>query len=105
MGFYNSSLAVVGGVCLATGLFHLFIGLRRQGTDMKHMPFALAHGGAVLTGMLVHRATTLPRYLAAGELAAVACSILGNHKILIAVSQVVIENASIDNDQVLSILC
>ncbi len=85
MGFHNSSLAVVGGVCLATGLFHLLIGLRSQGTDMKHTTlgrFALAHSGAVLTGILVHRATTLPRYLAAGELAAVARSILGNHKIL-----------------------
>jgi hypothetical protein len=52
MGFYNISLAFIGGVCLATGLFHLFIGLRRQGTDMKHTTsgrFALAHNGAVLS--------------------------------------------------------
>jgi hypothetical protein len=52
MGFCNICLAFIGGVCLATGLFHLFIGLRRQGTDMKHITFgrfALAHSSAVLS--------------------------------------------------------
>jgi hypothetical protein len=75
---------------------------------MKHIifgRFALTHSGSVLTNILVHRVTTLPRYLAAEELAAATCSILGNHKILIEVSHVVIEKGSVDNDQILSILC
>jgi hypothetical protein len=38
MGFYTITLAVVGGACLSTGRFHLFIGLRRLGTDVKHIP-------------------------------------------------------------------
>jgi signal transduction histidine kinase len=62
------SLAVVSGICLGTGLFHLFIGLRRRGADMKHLTFAffaLAYGGSVLTGLLMYRAGTLPQYLAA----------------------------------------
>lgn len=68
MGSYAISLAVVSGICFATGLFHLFIGLRRQGSDMKHFTFglfAVAYGGAVLTGMLMYRAATIPQYLAA----------------------------------------
>jgi signal transduction histidine kinase len=62
------SLAVVSGICLGTGLLHLFIGLRRQGTDMRHFTFglfAVAYSGAVLTGLLMYRATTLPQYLGA----------------------------------------
>jgi hypothetical protein len=66
--------------------------------------FALAYSGAVLTGMLMYRATTLSRYLAAGELVAVCRSPVSNHKILIEGSHVVIMNASVENDQVLPIL-
>jgi PAS domain S-box-containing protein len=66
MHYYLTALAIVAGICFATGLFHLFIGLRRQGTNMKHFTFglfAVAYGGAVLTGMLMYRAGTLPAYL------------------------------------------
>jgi signal transduction histidine kinase len=66
MAPFSLSLAVVSGVCFATGLFHLFIGLRRRGADMKHFTFglfALAYSGAVLTGLLMYRAATLPQYL------------------------------------------
>jgi PAS domain S-box-containing protein len=66
MGFFGFSLAAVSGICFVTGLFHLFIGLRRQGTDMKHFTFglfALAYSGAVLTALLMYRASTVPQYL------------------------------------------
>ncbi len=68
MGILAISLAVVSGICLGTGAVHLFIGLRRQGTDMSHFTFglfALAYGGAVLTGLLMYRSTSLPEFLAA----------------------------------------
>jgi signal transduction histidine kinase len=67
MDIFAFSLAAVSGICLGTGIFHLFIGLRRQGTDMKHFTFglfAVAYSGAVLTGLLMYRAATLPQYLA-----------------------------------------
>lgn len=57
---------MVSGICFGTGLFHLFIGLRRQGADMVHFTFglfALAYSGAVLTGLLMYRSATLPQYL------------------------------------------
>ena len=66
MDLFAFSLAAVSGICFATGVFHLFIGLRRQGTDMKHFTFglfAVAYAGAVLTGLLMYRAMTLPQYL------------------------------------------
>jgi hypothetical protein len=66
--------------------------------------FPLAYSGAVLTDMLMYWATTLSRYLAAGELVAICRSLVGNHKILIEVSHVVIMNASVENDQFLPIL-
>ena len=52
MGVFGISLAVISGICLGTGLFHVYIGLRRRGTDMMHLTFgtfALAYGAAVLT--------------------------------------------------------
>ena len=70
MDLFAFSLAAVSGICFATGVFHLFIGLRRQGTDMKHFTFglfAVAYSGAVLTGLLMYRATTLPQYLVADK--------------------------------------
>ena len=66
MDLFAISLALVSGMCLGTGLLHLFIGLRRRGTDMVHFTFglfALAYGGAVLTGLLMYRANSLPQYL------------------------------------------
>lgn len=53
MGLFAISLAVVSGICLGTGAVHLFICLRRRGTGITHFTFALfalAYGGAVLTG-------------------------------------------------------
>lgn len=67
MGILAISLAVVSGICLGTGAVHFFIGLRRQGTDMTHFTFALfalAYGGAVLTGLLMYRSTSVAQYLA-----------------------------------------
>jgi len=67
MRYYLTALAIVAGICIAFGILFLFIGLRRQGADMKHFTFglfAVAYGGAVLTGMLMYRAGTLPAYLA-----------------------------------------
>ena len=66
MDYFSISLAAVSGICFATGLFHLFIGLRRQGLDMKHFTFglfALAYAGGNLFGLLMYNATTLPQYL------------------------------------------
>ena len=68
MEIFAVSLAVVSGICLGTGLIHLFIGLRRPGSDLKYFAFglfALAYGGAVLTGLLMYRAASLPQSLAA----------------------------------------
>lgn len=66
MDIFAISLAAVSGICFGTGVIHLFIGLRRRGTDMKHFSFALfalAYAGAVLTGLLMYKATSLPQYL------------------------------------------
>jgi hypothetical protein len=66
MDIFAISLAVVSGLCLGTGLLYLFIGLRRRGTDMKHLTFALfalAYAGAVLFGLLMYRSTSLGQYL------------------------------------------
>jgi hypothetical protein len=61
------SLAIIGGICLATGIFYLFMGLRWRGADMVHLTFglfALAYSGAVLTALLMYRSDSLPQYLA-----------------------------------------
>lgn len=67
MGTFGISLAIVSGICLGTGLVHLYIGLRRRGRDMMHLTFglfALVYGAAVLTGLLMYRADSLPQYMA-----------------------------------------
>jgi PAS domain S-box-containing protein len=71
MGIFAITLAIVSGICLGTGTIHLFVGLHRQGSDMKHFVFglfALAYGGAVLTGLLMYRAADLPQFLTADRL-------------------------------------
>ena len=65
MDFFAITLAAVSGICFATGLFHLFIGLRRRGADMKYFPFglfALAYACAVLLGLLMDRALCIPSF-------------------------------------------
>jgi signal transduction histidine kinase len=64
---YLTALSIMAGVCLGFGIIFLFIGLRRRGTDMVQFTFglfAVAYGGAVLTGLLMYGADTLPQYLA-----------------------------------------
>jgi signal transduction histidine kinase len=66
MEVFAITLAVVSGICLGTGAVHLFIGLRRQGSDMKYLLFglfALAYGGAVLFALIQYRTDFLPYFL------------------------------------------
>ena len=67
MDLFAISLAIVSGICLATGIVYLFMGLRWRGTDMVHLAFglfALVYSGAVLTALLMYRSDSLAQYLA-----------------------------------------
>ena len=66
MGFFSIALGIVTGICLGTGIFYTFVGLRRRGQDAVHLSyaaFALSYGCAVLTALLAYNATALEQFL------------------------------------------
>ena len=53
---------IVSGVCLGTGIIHLFTGLRWPGGDRLHIMFslfALSYPGAIAMSTLAYKAPTL----------------------------------------------
>ena len=66
MGVFVVTLGIVAGTCFGTGLFHLFIGLRRRGIDIQHVTFGLfsmGYSGSVLGSLLMYQATSLSQYV------------------------------------------
>lgn len=74
MAYFTTSIAVVGGLCLAFAILYVFTGVRRPSDRALNLLFgffALAYGGAIMTARAAFMSDTIGQFAAATRISGV----------------------------------